>query len=102
MNIPYAYADLRFNPTFDRQTGFFTRSILCVPIVNKDNRRIGVTQVLNKKGGVFTDEQSAAFLRQPGAERAVMLRIWDDLAKTAGLPTPPLAHYLARARRCAL
>ncbi|MEQ9125064.1 MAG: GAF domain-containing protein, partial [Alphaproteobacteria bacterium] len=26
--IPYAYADLRFNPSFDRQTGFFTRSIL--------------------------------------------------------------------------
>lgn len=24
MNIPYAYADLRFNPSFDRQTGFFT------------------------------------------------------------------------------
>ena len=29
MNIPYAYADLRFNPSFDKQTGFFTRSILC-------------------------------------------------------------------------
>jgi len=56
INIPYAYADLRFNPSFDRQTGFFTRSILCVPIVNKDNRVIGVTQVLNKKGGIFTDE----------------------------------------------
>ena len=56
MNIPYAYADLRFNPAFDRQTGFFTRSILCVPILNKDNRVIGVTQMLNKKGGIFTDE----------------------------------------------
>ena len=31
INIPYAYADLRFNPAFDRKTGFFTRSILCVP-----------------------------------------------------------------------
>ena len=35
MNIPYAYADLRFNPTFDKQTGYFTRSILCVPILTK-------------------------------------------------------------------
>ena len=34
MNIPYAYADLRFNPAFDKQTGFFTRSILCVPILS--------------------------------------------------------------------
>ncbi|HSW84762.1 MAG TPA: GAF domain-containing protein, partial [Usitatibacter sp.] len=30
INIPHAYADLRFNPSFDRKTGFFTRSILCV------------------------------------------------------------------------
>ncbi|MCF8093329.1 MAG: GAF domain-containing protein, partial [Desulfotignum sp.] len=50
INIPYAYADLRFNPAVDKQTGFFTRSILCVPVVNKNGRVIGVTQVLNKKG----------------------------------------------------
>ena len=56
VNIPYAYADLRFNPSFDRQTGFFTRSILCVPVINKDGRTIGVTQVLNKRGGPFTEE----------------------------------------------
>ena len=56
LNIPYAYADLRFNPSFDRLTGYFTRSLLCVPIINKDNRIIGVTQVLNKKGSTFTDE----------------------------------------------
>jgi adenylate cyclase len=56
INIPHAYADLRFNPAFDKQTGFFTRSILCVPVVNKDGKKIGVTQVLNKRGGPFTDE----------------------------------------------
>lgn len=56
INIPFAYADLRFNPAFDKQTGFFTRSILCTPVVNKDGKCIGVTQVLNKKGGPFTDE----------------------------------------------
>jgi adenylate cyclase len=56
VNIPYAYADLRFNPAFDKQTGYFTRSILCVPIVNKDAKVIGVTQALNKRGGPFTQE----------------------------------------------
>ena len=56
INIPYAYADLRFNPAFDKQTGFFTRSILCTPVANKDGKVIGVTQVLNKKGGPFSDE----------------------------------------------
>lgn len=56
INIPHAYADLRFNPAFDKQTGFFTRSILCTPVVNKEGKVIGVTQVLNKRGGPFTDE----------------------------------------------
>lgn len=56
INIPYAYADLRFNPAFDKKTGFFTRSILCVPVVNKKGKTIGVTQVLNKRGGPFTDD----------------------------------------------
>ena len=59
INIPHAYADLRFNPSFDRKTGFFTRSILCVPVVNPAGRVIGVTQVLNKRGGPFTAEDES-------------------------------------------
>ena len=59
VNIPYAYADLRFNPAVDKRTGFFTRSILCVPVINKEGKIIGVTQVLNKKGGAFTAEDEA-------------------------------------------
>ena len=54
INIPYAYADLRFDPSFDKKTGYFTRSILCVPVINKNGRCIGVTQSLNKAGGPFT------------------------------------------------
>jgi adenylate cyclase len=59
INIPYAYADLRFNPSFDKKTGFFTRSILCVPVINKNGRTIGATQVLNKHGGPFSHEDEA-------------------------------------------
>lgn len=58
INIPEAYADQRFNPEVDRRTGYRTRSILCMPVRNKNGRIIGVTQVLNKSGGPFvaTDE----------------------------------------------
>ena len=59
VSIPYAYADLRFNPAFDRQTGYFTRSILCVPVINKVGKVNGVTQVLNKIGGTFTAEDES-------------------------------------------
>ncbi len=81
VNIPYAYADLRFNPGFDRQTGFFTRSILCVPVINKNGKTIGVTQVLNKRGGTFTEDDESrlkAFTAQIsiGLENA---KLFDDV-----------------------
>ena len=54
------------------------------------------------QGGVFSAEQADKFLGQHGARDAVLLRQWDDLAKQADLGTPPLAHFLGRAERCAL
>ena len=81
MNIPHAYADLRFNPSFDRQTGFFTRSILCVPVINKEGKAIGATQVLNKNGGPFTDEDEAR-LRAVTSQIAIGLenaKLFDDV-----------------------
>lgn len=83
VNIPYAYADLRFNPDFDKRTGYFTRSMLCVPVQNKDGKTIGVTQVLNKQGGPFTDDDEAhlkAFTAQIsiGLENA---KLFDDVQK---------------------
>jgi len=59
VNIPHAYADLRFNPAFDKKTGYFTRSILCTPVSTKEGKIIGVTQVLNKHGGPFTHEDES-------------------------------------------
>jgi adenylate cyclase len=56
LNIPDAYQDSRFNQEIDRITGYRTRNILCMPIINKAGRSLGVTQVLNKKGGPFTAE----------------------------------------------
>ena len=84
MNIPYAYADLRFNPSFDKQTGYFTRSILCVPVTNKDGKVIGCTQVLNKSGGKFTDEDESrlkAFTQQVSIalENA---KLFEDVSKS--------------------
>ncbi|MDM8539869.1 adenylate/guanylate cyclase domain-containing protein [Desulfococcaceae bacterium HSG9] len=55
INIPDAYADDRFNPGFDKKTGYRTRSILCMPVKNKSGKTIGVTQVLNKHGGPFSN-----------------------------------------------
>jgi predicted HD phosphohydrolase len=54
------------------------------------------------QGGVFDATAAEAFLAQPGARDAVMLRQWDDLAKQVDLTTPSLAHFLGRAAACAI
>lgn len=56
VNIPDAYADPRFNQAVDRATGFRTRTILAMPVVNKTGRIVGVVQLLNKAGGPFVED----------------------------------------------
>lgn len=60
-NIPDAYADSRFNPAVDKQTGFVTRSILCQPIrlTRNSGKILGVVEMLNKINGSFTMEDEA-------------------------------------------
>jgi len=56
INIPDAYQDPRFNPEFDRRTGYHTKSILCVPMKNINGEAIGAMQVLNRRTGHFLPE----------------------------------------------
>ena len=49
VNIPDCYADPRFNPALDRQTGYLTRTMLVRPMRNSLHELIGVFQVLNKR-----------------------------------------------------
>ncbi len=48
--IPDAYADKRFDPSFDKRSGFVTHSILCVPMTHR-GKIIGVVQALNRFDG---------------------------------------------------
>lgn len=54
VNIKDAYQDPRFNPEIDRKTGYKTKTMLCLPIKDKNNRIVGVFQLINKKDGFFT------------------------------------------------
>ncbi|PRP82547.1 GAF and PAS/PAC sensor-containing adenylate/guanylate cyclase [Planoprotostelium fungivorum] len=69
LNIPDAYNDTRFNREVDLRTGYRTRTILCMPIRDPEGQVIGVTQVLNKRGGPFDrsdEELLSAFSAQAG------------------------------------
>jgi adenylate cyclase len=54
VNVPDAYRDDRFWPELDRLTGYRTRSILSVPVRNKQGQVVGVLEILNKSNGSFT------------------------------------------------
>ncbi len=64
VNIPDAYADERFSDATDKQTGYRTRNILCMPVVSSDRKVVAVAQLLNKVGTEpFSSEDEARFAR---------------------------------------
>ena len=48
INIEDAHKDARFNSTIDKETGYRTRSLLCVPMIDGRGETIGVVQCINK------------------------------------------------------
>lgn len=46
INAPYE--DERFNPNVDKETGFLTKSILCIPVTSTNGQVIGAYQAINK------------------------------------------------------
>jgi sigma-B regulation protein RsbU (phosphoserine phosphatase) len=64
INVPDCYADPRFDPSTDRRSGYRTRCLLTLPLVDHKGVLVGVMQVLNKNSGVFdaADEALGAVL----------------------------------------
>ncbi len=71
VNIRDAYDDPRFDRQIDRKTGFRTRSILCVPLVDKEGAVVGVLEAMNKKGGEPFDGDDEERLRALCSHAAV-------------------------------
>ncbi|CAG9319765.1 unnamed protein product [Blepharisma stoltei] len=56
VNIADVYSDPRFDCSVDLTTGFVSKSMLGVPILNQDREPIGVLLALNKKTGAFPEK----------------------------------------------
>lgn len=56
INVADAQHDPRFYSQSDANTGYRTRSVLAMPIRNNAGEIIGTFEVLNKKDGVFTQD----------------------------------------------
>ncbi len=86
VNIAEAYQDPRFNPALDRLLGYRSRTILCVPIESSDSGRLGVLQLLNRRGGPFTpgDEENAKALAAQVAVTVEHNRLFEQISRMQG------------------
>ncbi|MFQ5902096.1 MAG: sigma 54-interacting transcriptional regulator [Candidatus Binatia bacterium] len=72
INVEDAHRDPRFYSAMDTHTGYHTRSLLAVPLRNLEGQIIGAFEVLNKKGGTFTEEDEE-ILRSLAAQAAIAI-----------------------------
>ncbi|MFQ5611658.1 MAG: GAF domain-containing protein [Anaerolineae bacterium] len=78
--VPDVRQDDRFFPDIDEESGFTTRSILCVPLQTK-GRTIGAIEVMNKRHGTFAEEdlRRLTALAAPAATAIENARLYEDL-----------------------
>jgi energy-coupling factor transporter ATP-binding protein EcfA2 len=60
VRVADAYEDPRFNRNVDVKTGFRTRSVLCLPLLDSSGKVFAVTQLLNRRDGRPFDEADEA------------------------------------------
>jgi signal transduction histidine kinase len=73
VNLLDAYDDPRFNRTYDIKSGYRTRSLLSIPILDRSHRVTAVIQCLNKQGRRRFDAEDEELLRCISGQLAVAL-----------------------------
>ncbi len=74
LNIPDAYDDDRFDRSYDKKTGYRTRSILCMPVLSKkSNNIVAVVQLLNKLNETPFNEEDERHFKEFAESLGVIL-----------------------------
>mgnify|MGYP002777015275 CR=1 FL=1 len=73
LNIPDAYNHPLFNADFDKQTGYHTRNILCMPIFSSKNQVVAVVQLSNKVGNLPFDSDDVEQFQDFAAKIGIIL-----------------------------
>ncbi len=60
IRVDDAYADRRFDQSVDKQGGYKTRTLLCAPLIDSEEHRIGAFELINRNEGRFdaSDERA--------------------------------------------
>ena len=73
INIKDAYQDERFNADIDKETGYKTKTILCMPIWNMKHEILGVFQVLNKNNDAYFTKEDEDILIAIGSSAGIAI-----------------------------
>jgi len=79
VRIEDAYADPRFNREIDRRTGFRTRSVLAMPVRDRQGGVFGVAQLLNRRDGRPFDAADEERFARFAAPLGLILESWQRL-----------------------
>jgi len=79
VRIEDAYADPRFNQEIDRRTGFRTRSVLAMPVRDRQGDVFGVAQLLNRRDGLPFDAADEERFARFAAPLGLILETWRRL-----------------------
>jgi putative ABC transport system ATP-binding protein len=88
LNIADAYGDPLFNKAVDEATGYHTRTILCMPIIDSGGRVFAVMQLLNKTDGRPFDARDEELFRDFTGRMGVILETWTSM-RERGLGIAP-------------
>jgi adenylate cyclase len=88
LNIADAYADPLFNKAVDEATGYRTRTILCMPILDSGGRVFAVMQLLNKAGGQPFEARDEELFHDFTGRMGVILETWTSM-RERGLGIAP-------------
>ena len=69
----HKYPGICFDSSWDRKSGFRTRSVLACPLILKNKYLVGVLQLINKKEGAFFDLEDETLIKKfaPGLAAAL-------------------------------
>ncbi len=76
ISVADVYADSRFDPSADRETGYRTRNLLCLPVRNRAGEVFAAAQILNKSGDGAFDARDEEKFSELMESMKVILESW--------------------------
>jgi adenylate cyclase len=87
INLPDVHADPRWNPSADRESGYRTQSLLCIPLRNAKGDVFAVAQALNKRDGTPFDAKDEKRFAEFMSTVGVLLETWWHMGTAQQTPS---------------